>query len=55
MGRIGVLGGLWGSDRGFKGFLMGFLGVPLINGGFIGVYRGFKGFIGVFIGDYRGL
>ena len=47
---IGVLRGLWGSDRGFDGglmglcgvnrgfdgVLMGFLGVPLINGGGIG-------------------
>ena len=30
-------------DRGFNGFLMGFLGVPLINGG---SDRGFEGFIG---------
>ena len=35
------------------GFLMGFLGVPLINGrgieGFTGVvYGGFRGFLGIF-------
>ena len=32
--------GLWGSDRGFDGVLVGFLGVPLINRG---LDRGFDG------------
>ena len=40
-GWIGVLMGLWGSDRGFDGVSMGFLGVPLVNGG---SDRGFDGF-----------
>ena len=41
---FGVLMGLWGSDRGFDGVLVDFLGVPLINGGSDG---GFNGFMGV--------
>ena len=33
-----------GSDRDFDGFLMGFLGVPWVNGGRVwGVYGGFYG------------
>ena len=43
--------GLWGSDRGFDGFLMGFLGVPWVNGG---SDRGFDGFMGVLWGSDRG-
>ena len=40
--------GVYGS---WVGFLMGFLGVPLVNGG---LNRGFEWFTG-FIGVYRGL
>ena len=46
-GRIGVLRGLWGSDRGFDGVLMGFLGVPLVNGGSDRGFGGFLGFMGL--------
>ena len=49
-GRIGVLMALWGSDRGFGGVLVGFLGVPWVNGGsdrgFGGVWGGLWGFGG---------
>ena len=47
MGRIGVLRGLWGSARGFDGVLVGFLGVPWVNGG---SDRGFDGVGGVYGG-----
>ena len=51
---VRVSGGLWGlgggegsgdgSDRDFDGFLMGFLGVPWVNGGGVwGVYGRFYG------------
>ena len=52
MGFMGVYGGLWGlwgfmevyGDLwGFIGGLLGFLGVPLVNGG---SDRGFDGFVG---------
>ena len=43
--------GLWGSDRGFDGVLMGFLGVSLINGG---LHRGFTGVLGGFGGVFEG-
>ena len=41
--------GLWGLHRGFDGVLMGFLGVPLVNGGWIGVLMGVWG-----LGDLEG-
>ena len=37
-------------DRGFNGFLGGFLGVTLINGGSGGVFNGFLGVYGGFWG-----
>ena len=44
--------GLWGSDRGFNGVLMGFLGVTLINGG---SDRGFRGVCGGLHGGFMGV
>ena len=46
-GFMGVYGGLWGFMGVGQGFLMGFLGVPLVNGG---SDRGFGGFMGVYGG-----
>ena len=40
--------GLWGTNRGFDGVLMGFLGVPLVNGVLVGVFVGVS--VGVFVG-----
>ena len=42
--------GLWGSDRGFDGVLMGFLGVPWVNGGSDRGLLGLWGFMGVWGG-----
>ena len=48
--------GLWGSDRGFNGVLMGFLGVTLINGGSDRGFRGVCGGLhGVFMGVFKGI
>ena len=44
-------GGFMGGDKGFNGGLMGFLGVPWVNGG---SDRGFVGFMG-FMGAWRGV
>ena len=48
-GRIGVLVGLWGSDRGFGGFWG-------VYGGRVGVFMGFHGGrVGVFDGFLQGI